>query len=68
MSFQTFFKLLLLLVFLGFLILLADVVSDVQNEQIALKEQCIVWKQEKDANKFLDNSCFKFVKWNPDND
>lgn len=68
MSFQVFFNLLLLLVFLGFLILFANVVEDVQNKQIALKEQCIVWKKEKDANKFLDNNCFNFVKWNPDND
>lgn len=68
MSFHALFNLLLLLVFLGFLILLASVASDMQNEQIALKEQCIVLKQEKDANKFLDNNCFNFVKWNSDKD
>ncbi|AOQ27176.1 hypothetical protein ESCO13_00050 [Escherichia phage ESCO13] len=68
MSFHAFFNLLLLLIFLGFLILLASVASDMQKEQIDLKEQCIVFKQEKDANKFLDNNCFNFVKWNPDKD
>ena len=27
------------------------------------KEQCIVWKHEKNAQKFLDNECNRYVRW-----
>lgn len=36
-----------------------------QNRQE--KEQCIVWKYEKNAQKFLDNNCTAYVRWNQDN-
>lgn len=37
-----------------------------QNEKE--KEQCIVWKYEKNAQKFLDNNCTVYVRWTQSND
>lgn len=32
------------------------------------KEQCIVWKHEKNAQKFLDNDCQRSVRYKQDNE
>lgn len=55
--------------FIGFCFLiwgaveLGSVMAKAAKEGEQEKEQCIVWKHEKNAQKFLDNECNRYVRW-----
>ncbi len=42
---------------------LGSVMAKADKEGEREKEQCIVWKHEKNAQKFLDNECNRYVRW-----
>lgn len=54
-------------VFLWVAVQLDSVMVKAAKEGEKEKEQCIVWKYEKNAQKFLDNNCTVYVRWNQDN-